>query len=162
MSETGDDQTAAEILDDDEIDILDFPPDRSVGVDDLLDDDVPAAGDYAPDDLRRRLARELPDVVVPHDDIGLVAPGGVIDLDDPLGPDGTGELVGEVAEADPGFGGAVLSDSAVAGHDTDTWPAEDAALHLVDEEAGDDRLPYEADTPEQDGIVLDEDEPSRW
>jgi hypothetical protein len=145
MSDTGDDQYAAEILDDDEVDLLDYPPDHSLGVDDLLDDDVPAAGEYAPDDLRHRLAREEPEVTVGGGgDFAAVAPGGVIDPDDAFGPDGTKELIGELGEPDSDVGGVILADSARAGRGSDTWPAEEAALHL-----------------EQDDIVLDDDEPSR-
>jgi hypothetical protein len=168
MSDRSDEQDQAEVLDDDEIDILDYPPDGTLGVDDLLDDDVPVAGDYAPDDLRHRLAREEPDVIPAGDDAGRVTVGGLIEPDDPFGPDETKELVGEFGEPDSAVGGAVLTDSAVAGHGADTLPAEEAALHLVDDGIADaetidlvEGLPGVTDDPEESGIVLDDDEASR-
>jgi hypothetical protein len=138
MSDGGDDQDLAEALDSDKIDPLDFPPDRASGVEDLLDDDVTSAGDFAPDDLATRISREEPDVLPAADegevpDIAAVAPGGITAPDDPFGPDGAGELIGEAGEVDSDVDGLVTSESAAAGHGTDVWPAEEAAMHVVEE-----------------------------
>jgi hypothetical protein len=134
MTEPRDDQYEAEVTDSDEIDPLDFPPDALVGVDDLLDADVPMAGDYAPDDLRRRQRRLRPDAPRAEDpERGLVAP----ELTDTAEP---GETDWDVV--DPG---AALSDSTVtAHHPADTWPAEEAAVH-IEEDAGAGRVPDDED-----------------
>jgi hypothetical protein len=118
-----DDQAAAEDTDADEIDAADFPPERSLGVDDLLDDDVTAAGGYAPDNLRTRLRREDPEAR-PAGDGDDAAPAPRL-----TGPGEPAEDDWEII--DPG---GVLSDSTAAAHGTDTWPAEEAALHIVDDD----------------------------
>jgi hypothetical protein len=137
-SDIRDDQYEAEVTDSDEVDVLDFPPERSLGVEELLANDVTAAGEYAPDTLRGRKARLHPDVVT-SDDLRItgVAPGGLADPDDPYGFDERDQQVGERSAADwqvvdPGM---VLADSSAAGHrGVDEWPAEEAALHLEDGE----------------------------
>jgi hypothetical protein len=140
-SNQSDDQYEAEATDSDEIDLQDFPPDRPLGIDDLLGSDVSAAGDYAPDNLRQRDRRLRPDVARSDDPrISEVAPGGLIDPDDPYGDDGTAQLVGERTDGDWDVidPGAVLSDSVAADHrSSDSWPAEEAALHLIDESVAD-------------------------
>jgi hypothetical protein len=120
MSEPRDDQYEAEVTDPDEIDPVGFPPDEPLGVGDLLAADVTAAGDYAPDNLRQRQARLRPDVAVADEvERGEVPP----ELTDDADP---GEVDWDVI--DPG---AVQSDSSVsAHHPTDTWPAEEAAVHV--------------------------------
>jgi hypothetical protein len=132
MSDVHDAQTEAEVLDGDVIDPLNYPPDEPLGVMDLLNEDVPVAGAYAPDDLEERIAREEPDFgegpVVVDDSIA-----GVIDPDDPFGDDLTKELIGEEAERGDDLDDPMLSDSE-ASPVSSTLPAEEAAMHLVREE----------------------------
>jgi hypothetical protein len=107
------------MTDADETDPLDDPPETALGVEDLLDDDVPAAGGHAPDDLRARMRREEPDVARPGDpDLGTVPPGGITDQGEPGEPDW--DVI------DPG---GARTDTAA---DPDRWPAEEAAMHIVD------------------------------
>jgi hypothetical protein len=140
--DTRDDQYEAEVTDQDEIDVLDFPPERPLGLGDLLAPDVTAAGEYAPDDLRRRQLRLRPDVARADDMTGgpaLSAPG------DPYGPDVADEQVADRGTSDWDIvdPGARLADSPGADHrPVDSWPAEEAAIHLIDDRAPvDDPLP---------------------
>jgi hypothetical protein len=129
-----DEQYEAEITDSDEIDLADFPPERLLGVGDLLAADVTAAGEYAPDNLRLRQRRLLPDVARADDD---GRPPALTDPHD-FGPDLEQRLVGDEGDTDwdvidPGAG---LSDAATPGHPrADTRPAEEAAIHLEDDQA---------------------------
>jgi hypothetical protein len=135
-----DDQYEAEVTDSDEIDPLDFPADRPMGVDDLLRGDVMAAGDYAPDTLRmrsRRLDTAAGDSADPRV-IDLV-PGGITSPGDGQDEAATERGPGDWDVIDPG---GVLADSCVAGHRRiDSWPAEEAALHLTDDTPPDDMDP---------------------
>jgi hypothetical protein len=124
-----DEQDEAEATDADEIDVADFPPDRPTGVRELLANDVAAADEYAPDDLRRREGRLEPDVAVADDEV----PPALTDPERAPLEGAPGEADWDVI--DPG---AAPSDSASAGRrPDDTWPAEEAALH---EEVEPDRL----------------------
>jgi hypothetical protein len=120
-----DDQYEAEVTDAEEIDAVDFPPDTALGVDDLLADDVPTAGDYAPDTLEGRERRLRPETA-PTDGAGLdsAAPGGLTAADGPGEPDW--EVV------DPG--GPFADSVSAAHHPSDTWSAEEAALHVETDE----------------------------
>jgi hypothetical protein len=121
-----DDQAEAEATDSDEIDATDFPPEHSMGVGDLLANDVTAADEYAPDTLAIRDRRVNPDVAR-ADDPAVTATAPELDEDgDPAEEDW--DVV------DPG---AVLTDSAAASHAReDTRPAEEAALHIVYDDEG--------------------------
>jgi hypothetical protein len=138
MSDVSDDQDQAEALDPDEVDVVDFPPEHTLGVGELLAHDVTAAGEYAPDNLAIRELREEPELDG-LDDTGAAAPH-LVDADGARGPGGTAGLVADRAEedwdvVDPG---GALTESA-GGPGTDTWPAEEAAIHVVDE-SGEDGL----------------------
>jgi hypothetical protein len=135
MSDARDEQSAAEVLDGDHLDPAEYPPEHLLGADALLEKDVPAAGEYAPDSLEERMAREEPD----FGEVDLRDGGGgapeLIDVDDPFGDDLTKELVAEAAEAPDDLDPAVLSDAATSSYES-TLPAEEAAIHLVGEDEG--------------------------
>jgi hypothetical protein len=118
-----DEQDEAEALDEDEIDGLDIPPDRPLGVADALARDITVPGEEAQDSLAERISREEPDL----------APVGDSDLDvrDGLIADDT-DLEGELGERDGGD--IALSDSVLT--ERDDRSAEEQALHI--ERDGDD------------------------
>jgi len=133
MSEVRDEQAGAEVLDADRIDLANYPPEESMGTEALLDKDVPAAGEYAPDSLVERIAREEPDfgARVLHE--GARGAPGLIEPDDPFGDDLTDIMIAEEAEAADDLDPAVLSDSEVSPYES-TLSAEEAAIHLVGDE----------------------------
>ena len=88
----GDEQYEAEVLDDDKLDRANFPPDEPLGLPELLGRDADVTGDYAPDSLAERIAREEPDVIVADDG---TAPALLDDR-----PDGLTDLDSELAEPD--------------------------------------------------------------
>ena len=128
-----DEQTQAEQLDafdeaDDGIRLEDMPPDTQWGA-----QAYGAGGADAPETLAARAARENPDQLSPDDDIaiGLYEPG------DPMGDDTEADLVGE------------LDNTPGPGHTT----AEEAAVHVVDEEYAVRAAGLDPDGPPGDGYV---------
>jgi len=129
----GDEQAAAEQLDEETFDRSNFPPDEPVGFPDLEGDETLVTGDFDPESFAQRRGREEPDFSRPTYDIASEVPGGLMDPDDAYAGSVTAELIGERGEFDDDAGGVHLSDSAAYGHGSEDWPAEEAALHLIDD-----------------------------
>jgi hypothetical protein len=133
MSNTQDEQTGAENLDGDKIDPTRYPPDEPLGLPDLEGRDVTVVGDYAPDSVAERTARQEPDFGEPGGpgagDRAVIRP---IEPDDPFGPDETAEAIADLAEDSGQLDGPVLSEAEDARSAGDEVPAEEAALHITD------------------------------
>ncbi len=134
MSDVGDDQDQSEMLDDDNLDPGDFPPERALGLGELATQDVTAADEYAPDSVEDRDRREEPEVderalaYTERESVaGLLEP----DLDD--GRDVEADLIAQEAEPDDDAGGVVLSEASDSRADPSNRSAEEAAIHLLDE-----------------------------
>jgi hypothetical protein len=134
MSNDQDEQTVAENLDGDKIDPTRYPPDEPLGLPDLEGRDVTVVGDYAPDSVRERTAREEPDFGEPGAPVGTDQPViQPIEPDDPFGPDETAEAIADLPEERGQLDGPILSegeDAVSAGGDD--LPAEEAAVHVTD------------------------------
>ena len=114
------DQNLSEELDDDKIE-EEYPPERPLGVEDYGTTPAEEAWD---EPLEERLAREEPDVLAPEDEsLELVQPDEGAHTDDE--PDEVASLVGSDDET--------LDD--VAQEHEGAVPAEEAALHLTDDDS---------------------------
>jgi hypothetical protein len=137
MSDLRDEQTGAENLDGDKIDPTGYPPDEPLGLPDLEGRDVSAVGEYAPDSVRERTARQEPDFGEPGAPVGADRPViRPIEPDDPFGPDETGEAIADLPETSGQLDGPVLSEAEDARSPGDQLPAEEAAVHLTDPDGG--------------------------
>jgi hypothetical protein len=131
MSDARDDQDQAEALDDENLDLGDFPPDRSLGLGQLAAEDVTAADAYAPDSLEARERREEPDFDrQPLSATERETVAGLLEPDLVDGDDVEADLVAVEAEPDSDAGGAVLSDAVDTRGDPGNQPAEEAAVHI--------------------------------
>ena len=131
MSDVGDDQDQAEVLDDDEMDPGDFPADQWLGLRELATQDVTAADEYAPDSVEQRELREEPEVderPLAYSERESVV--GLIEPDLQGGQDVEADLIGDEAEPDDDSGGALLSDASDSRGDASNQPAEEAAIHI--------------------------------
>ena len=115
-----DEQDRAEVLDEDELG--DFPPEKPLGAQAY---GAAGAEPHAPESVVARAAREEPEVV-PVADPDEVDPIAVLDVDDPL--------AGDPSTRD------------VATEKSATVPAEEAAMHVVDEGLAD--FDSDVDDPE--------------
>ncbi len=134
MGDVGDDQDQSELLDDDNLDPGDFPPERPFGLGELATQDVTAADEYAPDSFADRDRREEPEVderPLAYTDRESVA--GLLEPDLEGGRDVEADLIAQEAEPDDDAGGAVLSDASDSRADPSNQSAEEAAIHLLDE-----------------------------
>lgn len=104
-----DEQSVAESLDDDAVDVTDYPPDRLQGADQFGTTPVEEHGGESVGQRDRRYDH--------REDLGEAQEplAGLLDEDDPFDDDTTAELV------------------AVEGDEPDTYSAEEAAVHLTDE-----------------------------
>ncbi len=127
------DQNLSEELDDDKVG-AEYPPEEPLGVDEYGTTPAEEAWD---EPLEERIAREEPDVLVPEDEsLELVQP------DEGAHTDVEADEVAAVAHAEPDRRGQ-LSEEDIASGDTTlrdmtqeregTVPAEEAALHIVEE-----------------------------
>jgi hypothetical protein len=133
MSNDQDEQTVAENLDGDKIDPTQYPPDEPLGLPELEGRDVTVIGDYAPDSLRERTAREEPDFGEPGAPVGADRPViQPIEPDDPFGPDETAEAIADLPDDSGQLDGPVLSEGEDAVSVADGVPAEEAAVHVTD------------------------------
>lgn len=129
-----DDQSEAEALDRENFDPGAFPPERPLGIPDLVRSDALTAGEQADDSIADRHLREEPDVFERASQADDRVVGGLIAREDAEGTDGavaSGELLGSVGEDDLEFDGLSDSDIAHSG-----MSAEEAAVHVIP----DDRL----------------------
>jgi hypothetical protein len=134
MSDPQDPQAVAEATDEDELDPAGFPPDRPLGVPELVREDVALAGEQAPDSLADRKLREEPEVWEPGGGRSPADDGAaLVDAGFDAGSGADGDTVGELAEEDPS--GVVLSDAA-SGTGGIEHPAEEAAVHVVEVPGG--------------------------
>jgi hypothetical protein len=134
MSNGQDEQAVAESLDGDKIDPTRYPPDEPLGLPDLEGRDVSVVGDYAPDSVRERTARQEPDFGEAGAPVAADRPTvRPIEPDDPFGPDETGEALADLSDESGQGDGPVLSEAEDArSSGGDELPAEEAAVHLTD------------------------------
>jgi hypothetical protein len=114
-----DEQSRAEVLDDDNIG-AEFPPDRPLGVDDRTADNAVV------DSVAERADREVPENTDTAEPPVMVP---IVDESDQY-YDGEKDLVAEVEERPTGDG----SESSSIASDRVPVPAEEAAIHLTDEQ----------------------------
>jgi hypothetical protein len=124
MSEPRDEQELAEALDADEIDPGQVPPDRPMGLPDLVRADAKTAGQQAEDSVADRAAREEPEQGGrgPSE-----PPVELLAVDDRESGTPDGQMAGAVAEPDHERDVSRLSDSSDSG---EVPPAEEAAIHI--------------------------------